>query len=272
MNRREFVKYGSSLAILLASGELLRAGEMNYDKWSKRKPLLRFVVASDGHYGQKDTGYQQYYDTLVNRINQEHESKPFAFCMVNGDIVHDDKAHYPAAKQALDKLSPKYYVSQGNHDLVSPAEWEAIWSLPVNHHFSIKDNSFLIATTSNEQGAYLCPDISWVNARLEELREQKNVFIFLHINPAKQTKNAVDCPELLASFSKYKNIRAVFNGHDHDESGIKMKEGIPFIFDAHFGGDWGTSYRGFRVVELLKDNSIQTYIMDPLSRINEAIT
>jgi hypothetical protein len=27
----------------------------------------------------------------------------------------------------------------------------------------------------------------------------------------------------------------VFNGHDHDEDGIKTKNNIPFIFDAHFG-------------------------------------
>jgi len=70
--------------------------------------------------------------------------------------------------------------------------------------------------------------------------------------------------------AKYKNVRAVFNGHDHDEEGIKMKNDIPFVFDAHFGGSWGTAYRGFRVVELLKDNTLRTYIMNPLEKINEA--
>ena len=70
---------------------------------------------------------------------------------------------------------------------------------------------------------------------------------------------------------KHKNVRAVFNGHDHNEDGIKMKNQLPFIFDAHFGGDWGTPYRGFRVVELMKDNSLVTYIMNPSEKINETV-
>jgi hypothetical protein len=48
-----------------------------------------------------------------------------------------------------------------------------------------------------------------------------------------------------------------------------MRGGIPFVFDAHFGGSWGTDYRGFRVVELMKDNSIVTYLMNPLTKIRE---
>ena len=104
---------------------------------------------------------------------------------------------------------------------------------------------------------------------MEKHRAQKNVFIFIHINPAKQTNGAVDCPELFDIFAKQNNIKAVFNGHDHDQEGIKKKNEIPFIFDAHFGGDWGTPYRGFRVVELMSDNSLFTYVMNPIDKINE---
>jgi hypothetical protein len=164
----------------------------------------------------------------------------------------------------------KYYVSQGNHDHVTSDEWEAIWDFPVNHEFAHEDNSFLIGTTSNEKGEYLCPDTNWFSQKLEEHKNQRNVFIFIHINPAKQTANAVDCPEFFQLLAKYQNVRAVFNGHDHDEEGIKEKNKIPFVFDAHFGGSWGTSYRGFRVVEIMKDNTILTYIMNPSEKINEA--
>ncbi|MBC7886407.1 MAG: metallophosphoesterase [Ferruginibacter sp.] len=270
MNRREFVKYASAITILLSNGKILRAGELNAGQWEKGTVKLRFVIASDGHYGQKDTDYEKYFETLVTRINEEHAKNPFAFCMINGDIIHDDKQYFPAAKKALDKLELKYYVSQGNHDHATPEEWESTWKMPLNLQFVIKENSFIIATTSNETGAYLCPDVQWIKARLEEHKRQKNVFIFLHINPGKQTKYGVDCPELFEVFAKHKNIRAVFNGHDHDEEGIKMKNKLPFIFDAHFGGNWGTAYRGFRVVELMKDNSIATYIMNPIEKINEA--
>ena len=187
-----------------------------------------------------------------------------------GDIVHDDKTHYPAAKKALDNLQMKYYVSQGNHDLVTADEWKDIWGMPVNHDFIINKNSFLVGTTSNVEGKYLCPDLNWFSQKLEENKDQQNVFIFIHINPGQQTANAVDCPEFFDILGKYKNVRAVFNGHDHDEEGIKTKNNIPFMFDAHFGGSWGTAYRGFRVVEVLKDNSILTYIMNPTEKINTA--
>lgn len=271
MNRRQFVKYASTVAIVLANGKILHAAG-SLGEWKKGKARLRFVIASDGHYGQKDTDYQRYFETVVTRINEEHAKDPFAFCMINGDIIHDDKSHYPAAKAALDKLNLKYYVSQGNHDHVTASEWETIWKMPVNLDFTIKENSFLIATTSDETGTYLCPDVKWIEARLEEHTKQKNVFIFLHINPGKLTKNAVDCPELFSIFANHPNIKGVFNGHDHDEEGIKMKNGIPFIFDAHFGGNWGTAYRGFRVVEIMDDNSMLTYIMDPSQKINETVS
>ncbi|MEO5889279.1 MAG: metallophosphoesterase [Ferruginibacter sp.] len=272
MNRREFVKYASSIAVLLSNGDVLHAAELNLHKWVKGDVKLRFVIASDGHYGQKGTDYEKYFETVVNRINEEHVKNPFAFCMINGDIIHDDKMLYPAAKSALDKLKLKYYVSQGNHDHVNPGEWETIWQIPVNFDFSIGENSFLIATTSDETGTYLCPDINWITNKLEQYQPQKNVLVFIHINPGKLTENAVDCTALFELFAKHKNVRAVFNGHDHDQDGIKIKNDLPFIFDAHFGGNWGTPYRGFRVVELMADNSILTYIMNPSEKINEATT
>ncbi|HTL06965.1 MAG TPA: metallophosphoesterase [Chitinophagaceae bacterium] len=271
MNRRQFLRYSTPIALLLANGKIAAATDINPAAWNRRKTILRFAVASDGHYGQPNTPYEEYHATLVNRVNEEHALNPFAFCMVNGDIIHDDKRHYPAAKAALQKLQMPWYVSQGNHDKVTRDEWKAIWNIPVNHDFVIKKSSFLIATTSDEKGTYLPPDIDWVAAKLEEHKKQEQVFIFLHINPGKQTANAVDSPALFDVFAKYKNIRAVFNGHDHDEEGIKVKNNIPFVFDAHFGGNWGTPYRGFRVVELLKDNTLATYIMNPLEKINNAV-
>ena len=66
-------------------------------------------------------------------------------------------------------------------------------------------------------------------------------------------------------------MRAVFNGHDHDQDDIKMKNNVPYIFDSHFGGNWGTDYRGFRIVELRKDNSLLTYILNPSEKLNEKI-
>ncbi|MDO9376813.1 MAG: metallophosphoesterase [Ferruginibacter sp.] len=268
MNRKEFLYSAASLTVLLTGGKVSKA--IDVETLLAQKIKLRFVVASDGHYGEKNTPYEEYFKTLVNNVNHEHQRVPFQCCIINGDIVHDDKHFYPAAKAALDRLEMKYYVSQGNHDHVSPQEWKSIWAIPVNYYFKIKRNTFLIATTSNEAGTYLCPDLAWLEAQLKKHHRQENVFIFLHINPGKLTKYGVECPQLFELLAKYKNVKAIFNGHDHDEEGVKIKQDIPFLFDAHFGGSWGTSYRGYRVVELTEDNSIITYVMNPLEKINEA--
>ncbi len=269
MKRKEFLRLAAPAFLLLANGDILRANTATDWEELRKKRRLRFVVASDGHYGQKGTDYEAFFQTLVTRSNEEHGRDSFDFCMINGDIIHDDRTHFPAAKRALDGLRPKYYVSQGNHDHVNAADWQSIWQMPVNLDFRMRRNSFLIATTSNEQGTYLCPDTAWFEERLQAHSRQDNVFIFLHINPGKLTKYGVDCKELLELFAKHKNIRAVFNGHDHDEEGIKMHNGIPYVFDAHFGGDWGTPYRGFRVVELMADHSVLTYIMDPVNQLKK---
>jgi hypothetical protein len=268
MKRNEFIRLAAPAFLLLANGKILKAHDYLLPKDNKRI-RLRFAVASDGHYGQPETDFESYFSTAVTAINEIHSRDPFSFCMVNGDIVHDDKGFYPMAKKSLDNLHMKYYVSQGNHDHVTAGEWQAIWSMPVNHEFTIENNSFLIGTTSDEKGSYLCPDVNWFAKKLEEHKEQKNVFIFIHINPGKLTKSGVDCPGFFDILAKYKNVRAIFNGHDHDEEGVKIKNNIPFVFDAHFGGNWGTAYRGYRIVEIMKDNSIHSYIMNPLQMINE---
>jgi hypothetical protein len=69
---------------------------------------------------------------------------------------------------------------------------------------------------------------------------------------------------------KQQNLRAVFHGHEHDQDGIKWQDGIPYLFDSHVGGNWGTPYKGFRVVEMQKDGSILTWIMNPTEKINVA--
>ena len=268
MLRREFLKQSSAAILILSSGKIIKLSD-RYEDWLAKKPILRFVVASDGHYGQKNTEYEKFFSVLTENINKQHAENPFEFCVINGDIIHDDKIFFTDAKKILDKLQVKYYVSQGNHDHCTADEWKEIWNMPVNYDFKIRKNSVLIGTTSNREGTYLCPDVKWFAEKLEEHKHQKNVFIFIHINPGKQTANAVDCPEFFQLLSKYKNIKAIFNGHDHDQDDIKMKNGVPFIFDAHFGGNWGTTYRGFRIVELRKDNSLLTYILNPTEKLKE---
>ncbi|MEP7258873.1 MAG: metallophosphoesterase, partial [Flavitalea sp.] len=205
MKRKDFIRLAGPAIILLANGRIAKATQYWESESRRWKILFRFAVASDGHYGEPGTftlsngrtgapgtDYQNYFAALVSAINEDHDRDPFTFMVVNGDIVHDDKSHYPAAKLALDGLSCKYYVSQGNHDKVTAAEWESIWGMPVNFDFTHKKKAFLIGATSDERGEYLCPDLNWFTQKLEEHRN-KQVYIFVHINPAALTPNAKDC-------------------------------------------------------------------------------
>ena len=264
MHRRNFIRAVSGSLFMLANGNIVRAASFN-----ERKVLLRFAVASDGHYGEAKTEYSAYYQSLVKSINDFHGKLPLNACVINGDIIHNEPAFMPEAAKELKQLQAPFYVTRGNHDRVTADVWQQTWNTPLNHAVEIQDQVFLLGDTSNEKGKYLPPDLDFFSEKFKHYKQAKNIFIFLHITPVQWTENAVDGIDFQKLIQKQKNIKAVFNGHDHDQDNIKMLGNIPFLFDGHFGGSWGTAYRGFRIVELLDDNSMRSYIMSPDMQINE---
>jgi 3',5'-cyclic AMP phosphodiesterase CpdA len=269
ISRRKFIKDISSASLLLWGGSVLNITAAEAKALTK-KSTLRFVVASDGHYGQPGTEFDAFQQMLIKHVTDFHAASPLDLCVVNGDIIHDGKELLTPAKAFLDKLPVKYYVTKGNHDLVSDEHWKEVWGMPVNHDVVVNNSGLLFATTSNEKGEYLSPDLAWMQTALEKHSKRKNVFIFIHIPQAKWTKNGIETPAFFELIKKHKNVRAVFHGHEHDQDSVKMVDNVPYMFDSHIGGSWGTSYRGFRVVELLKDNSIVTYILNPTEKLNQA--
>ena len=269
MKRRDFIKHISSASLVMLGGNVINLTAADAADLRKNT-LLRFVVASDGHYGQQGTESDSFYETLVKHVSDFNATNKLDFCVINGDIIHDGKDLLVTAKKHLDKLPAKYYVTKGNHDRVSDQYWNEVWGIPVNHEVRLKENTLLLATTSNEEGDYLSPDLDWMKSKLESNKKQKNIFIFIHIPQAKWTKNGIETPAFFEMLKSYKNVRGVFHGHEHDQDGVKTVDNLPFMFDSHFGGSWGTSYRGFRVVELAKDKSFLTYIMNPTEKINQA--
>jgi hypothetical protein len=270
MHRREFLKNSTPVLLLLTNGKLLYRSALSLAP-ELNKVKFRFAVASDGHFGQPKTTWENDYTSIIQSINQQHKQHRLKTCIINGDVIHDDPAMLPLAKQHLDQLKMPYYVTQGNHDRVGEELWKKTWNMPFNHSFVVDKQVFLLATTSNEKGEYLCPDLDWMRVQLEKYKHAPNIFIAIHITPVKWTDNATDCPEFISLLKDYKNVRAVFNGHDHDQDDMKEREGIPFLFDSHIGGSWGTTYKGFRMVEVMSDNTIATYILNPETKLNEHI-
>ncbi len=269
MERRKFIQHSASAALLLlANGNIRSLGAAGLPQFDSVK-RFRFAVTSDGHYGQEKTSFVDYYERITTAINNYHKQSPLQFTVANGDLIHDNPIHLQPAADALKKIATPLYVTKGNHDQVSDARWQEVWGIGVNHAVEIGDNVLLLGTTSDDKGTYLAPDADWFEQQLKEYRNAKNIFIFLHITPVKWTQYGVDGKEFQKQIKECKNIRAVFNGHDHDQDGVKMLGNIPFLFDGHFGGGWGTAYRGFRVVELLEDNSMLTYMMSPDDKLAE---
>jgi predicted phosphodiesterase len=237
----------------------------------RREVKLRFAVASDGHYGQPNTDFESNFNTLTSNINAFHLETKIDFCVINGDITHDNPKFMQPAKKSLDNFIMPYYVVRGNHDMVSDDLWKEVWKMPLNHDVIVNDQSvILLGDTSNINGSYLSPNLSWMKSKLDAYKKFENIFIFIHI-PQKWTRHSVDTPVFFELLQKYPNIRAVFHGHEHDQDHVMMYGEIPFLFDSHFGGSWGTDYQGFRIVEILSDNSMLTYIMNQKKKINRLI-
>ena len=264
MNRREFCAGISAAFLLHACGKAVEAVPADIEK----KTILRFTVASDWHYGEPNTNYNLFFDEFKSAFSAFSQSSPSDFIVLNGDIIHNDPVLLQPAATKLKTLHPKLYVTQGNHDRVNEAAWTAAWGMPLNHDFTLNNQAFLLGTTATEKGMFQCPDMNWFTQKLEQYKGMDNIFIFLHITPVKWTSGAQDCSDFQELIKKYPNVRAVFNGHDHEQDSIKLLGNVPFMFDGHIGGSWGTYYRGFRVVELKDDNTVITYMMDPAKKIN----
>jgi predicted phosphodiesterase len=268
ISRRHFVKNISFASAFFMGGGFQSLSSQDVDAL-KDQVKMRFAVASDAHYGQPNTPYEAMMDTIIEKINLFHGSNPLDFCVMNGDIVHDEKSFLAQAKQKIDVLKVPYFVTRGNHDKCSSDYWEQVWNMPLNHQKVVKNSLVLLGDTSNEQGTYVSPDLAWLEAQLEANKKRKNIFLFLHIPQAKWTKNGIETPAFFELIKKYSNIRAVFHGHEHDQDGVQMIGKLPFLFDSHIGGSWGTPHKGFRVVELLNSGTVITYLMDPSIKKNE---
>jgi predicted phosphodiesterase len=268
--RRSFLKNVSLATAFFAVGGFKEIGASVVFE-NRKNVALRFVVASDAHYGQPGTTYDAMIEKITTQINMFHKETPIDFCVINGDIIHNEKHLLPLAKQKLDALNPKYYVTRGNHDMVTADYWQEVWGMPLNHMVEIKKNAIILGDTSNEDGKYLSPDLNWLAKQLEANKQKKNVFLFLHIPQKAWTANAIDTPGFEALVNQYPNITAIFHGHEHDQDGVKLlgSRQVPCLFDAHMGGNWGTPYKGFRVVEMLKDGTLLSYMMNPSLKINE---
>ena len=120
--RRKFIQQISLASALLLSGRItdLSAEEVY---GLKAKVKLRFVLASDFHYGQPNTAFDEMTDKVINQINLFNKNNRIDFCVLNGDIIHNEENLLPLVKKKTDNLQVPYYVVRGNHDMVTEELW-----------------------------------------------------------------------------------------------------------------------------------------------------
>lgn len=263
-DRRSFIKGSVAGALLssLPSISLIAAMSSDSGARSDKKNRLRFAIASDGHYGQPGTDFKKDHDNMVRWLNEAHAQHPLNFVIINGDLVHDRPDLLATVKKEhYDKLSVPFYALPGNHDHADAIIWKSVFGYEDNFSFEKNGVGFVLANTSNTKGVYLCPDQAFLKKELDKFRSLKTVFVVLHIPPHFWVPESpfVDCPDTISLLHSYPNVKAVFHGHDHSLDAVFYTGKLPHFFDAHIGGSWGTSYRGYRIVEVDEDDKITTY-------------
>jgi 3',5'-cyclic AMP phosphodiesterase CpdA len=263
-NRRKFITTSATglagVVLLPAINSFANDGNLYSTKAAKLK--LRFALASDIHYGQPGTDFELNTGNMVKWLNDDHTKNHLDMVIINGDLVHNRPDLLPEIKtNYLDKLNVPYQTIPGNHDFADAAVWKSVFNYEDRYTVEHGDIAFILANTADTKGRYVCPDNSFIKASLNKFDSKKIVFVVLHIPPIKWMKNEgfLDCPETVALLHAYPNVKAVFHGHDHLLDGVRYTDKLPHFFDSHIGGDWGTDYRGYRIVEVNEQNEIYTY-------------
>jgi predicted MPP superfamily phosphohydrolase len=273
ISRRNFLELSLKGVLVIGAGNTLQSfAAATFKMPAKKDVLLRYALVSDGHYGQPGTDYDMHHGRMIDWVNKEKSGRGVEFTIFNGDTIHNGPEFLPQVKKKWENLKTPLYVSRGNHDMVTGDVWEKVWGMPLNYTFEKgKDIAFIVLDTANEKGEYICPNVSWAEEQLNKFKDKKHLFVIMHITPFKWTGGGNPCPEIVELFNKQANLKCIFHGHDHDQDGVKENEGKYYFFDSHIAGNWGTEYRGYRIVEVLKSGEILTYQMDAVKemRVNE---
>lgn len=265
-NRRSFIlRTLTSLGAITILPELNLFASPPEVEFEVLKPSskLRFAIASDGHYGQPGIDSDKQFSDLVTWINAEHAKHPLDFVIINGDIVHDKPELLDVVKNRyFNHFKVPFYALPGNHDHADTATWKSVFGYDDNYSFVKNDVGFVLANTSNVKGEYICPDNAFLKAELDKLTNKTIVFVVLHIPPHQwlpEDTFFVGCNSTMSLLHSYPNVKAVFHGHDHNLDGVRYTSKLPHFFDGHFGGNWGTEYEGYRIVEVDEQSKISTY-------------
>ena len=276
ISRRSFITgAGISTAASILPARWANARDFN----GEREIKLRFAIASDLHYGQRNTPFEEFAENMVEWINAEKKDKGLDLFFINGDITHDEAGMLIQLRDKhLKNLDLPYYCIKGNHDYVdekpeSPTEsWSKVWGYSTNHTVEHKGFAFVMAdtTVAAKSNVYLAADKKWLAGEFQKHAKAPAIFSFIHIQQRAHKKDGWPAHGVSAAEQVEKaeavmgllettpNIRGVFHGHNHNETKMWISGERRYFFDSHVGGSWGAP-RGYRIVEVDSQHEIVTY-------------
>jgi 3',5'-cyclic AMP phosphodiesterase CpdA len=276
--RRHFIRISLGATAAAVPATWCRAEEVS----PNLKIKLRVCVASDLHYGQKDTPYAKMADDLVGWVNEEKKTKGLDALFLNGDLTNDSSEALLTLRDGpLSKLQVPFHTIKGNHDFIDERpgslteSWQKIWGYPSNHTVKYGDFVFIMADTSapRKSDVYLAADIEWLKKELEAHKDAPAIFVMIHIpqrkqgvegwpqhgvHDAEEVGKAEAVMDLLESTG---NVSGIFHGHNHDETAAYVSGEKRYFFDSHVGGSWGAK-KGYRILEIYEDHRMLTYQMN----------
>jgi 3',5'-cyclic AMP phosphodiesterase CpdA len=276
IDRRSFLNHS---ALVTAATSLparwCRAKDLPVD----RKLKMRFAVASDLHYGQVNTPFEQMAEKMVGWMNKEKQGKGLDLLFINGDLTHDQTQMLLELRDKhLSKLEMPYYCTKGNHDYLDPEEksptesWKKIWGYDANHTVTHKDFAFVLADTSApaKSNVYRAASREWLKAEFKKYAKAPAIFSLIHIQQRKHkvygwprhgvndVNQAEEGEAVMSLLETTPNVRGVFHGHNHDQTNMWISGDRRYFFDSHVGGSWGAA-KGYRIVEIDELNRMVTY-------------
>ena len=246
------------------------------------QPKLSVVQLSDTHLfadENKEMFKVNTRDTLSNVISHVRQTVEHIDCvLVTGDLVHDESVQgYQALKEMLQALdAPTFYIP-GNHD-DADLLLEILEDATANDVYVVeRANWKLILLDSSVVGkveGHLSESVLSQLERELENSEDRHVLIGVHhhvvnINsPWLDELNLINHREFLALIEKFAQVKAVINGHIHQELDRTVNDirflGVPstcFQFKPNREkAEIDPSFAGYRHIELLDDGTINTNV------------
>lgn len=229
-----------AIGIFDAAGVKVGSIVINGIKADNAGLLYSVGMLSDVHLNTENAGYSDCFGDFENALDFFNSTDINAeFTCICGDISeHGTEAEFARYQEIVAANSPSkpVYTTTGNHDCQSSGINETIWKQYTGHGLTFEvsrplsngtTDHFLFLGMSywNFTGAYLVPNIEWLEDKLEEYRNERCFVIthmffpdragnMLQIYPDYNWLSGIQLNNLQEMRNRYKNT-IWFSGHSH---------------------------------------------------------